>query len=310
MMRDTREAAADPVGETYAYLVGHTSLRDHLAFMTSEPIGADANMKRHADNWRAAHDAFLILQREEAGWADDHPVAPIPEGREGLVSRVHADPIYGRAFAAVPTTLGLVELDRPVVTQKTINLDHIRRLEERLGPEPGPEAIFRLCLPFDHETPTPRIARISDTEFVFVSESSDLRFLDSVLLRPDQVPGFGSFGPVSGLVGLAVGFGSNYLNAIACQGRLVLNNGFHRAYTLREVGATRVPCVIQQVSRPEELGVVGNASLRRQPEVFLESPRPPLLKDFFNPRLCAQVSLIPTRKHIRISFNVEERDMP
>lgn len=308
---ESDRAESEPTGEEYAYLIGHTSLREHLEFMTTEPIGAEsADLKQLSDAWRAAREAYRKLQEKEADWADDHVGEPIPEPMRGWVDRVHADPIFHRAFAAVPVTLGLVELDRLIVTQKTINVDHVRRLAAKLGDEPDDEDVFRLCLPTDHEVPATRVARLSDSEFVFISESSDLRFLDAALLRPDQVPGFGSFGPVTGLVGLVVGFGSNYLNAIACQGRMVLNNGFHRAFALRGAGATRVPCVIQQVTSLEELGVVGNSALKRDPEVYLERPRPPVLKDFFHPRMCSRVLLTPTRKHVRVSFAVEERDLP
>src|SRR2546430_11202463 len=37
---------------------------------------------------------------------------------------------------------------------------------------------------------------------------------------------------------------------------LILNNGSHRAYALRELGITRVPCIVQHVSCREELNVL------------------------------------------------------
>ena len=64
-------------------------------------------------------------------------------------------------------------------------------------------------------------------------------------------------------MGLVVGFSSNYLNVVAAEGRLVLNNGYHRVYALRERGVTHVPCVMQRVTRREELELVGTGALRR-----------------------------------------------
>ena len=56
------------------------------------------------------------------------------------------------------------------------------------------------------------------------------------MLRPEQVTDYQAAGPLAGVVGVAVGYGSNFLNAVALGGRLVLNNGFHRAYALRPSG--------------------------------------------------------------------------
>jgi ParB-like nuclease domain len=137
-----------------------------------------------------------------------------------------------------------------------------------------------------------------------------MRALESVLLRPEQVMDHPSLGPVVGFVGVVVGFGSNYLNAIASDGRLVLNNGHHRAYALRQLGVTHVPCVVQKVTTRQELAVVGAGALLRNPEAYLTAPRPPVLKDYFDPRLSRTVRLVPTKKHVQVSFTIEEKELP
>jgi hypothetical protein len=124
------------------------------------------------------------------------------------------------------------------------------------------------------------------------------------------VTGHQPFGPVAGVVGLVVGFGSGYLNVISCEGRLVLNNGYHRAYALREHGLTHVPAVVQQVSRADEVTAAGGAAFRRDPEYYLRSPRPPVLKDYFDPELRRVVRLVPTTRHVRVRFTIEEADLP
>src|SRR5205085_5385811 len=96
--------------------------------------------------------------------------------------------------------------------------------------------LYRVCLPIDHPTVPHRAGYVADNTYVFVSESNDIRFLDSVVLNPEQVVHYQSHGPIAGVLGLVVGYGSNYLNAIAAEGRLVLNNGSHRAYALRDLG--------------------------------------------------------------------------
>ncbi len=63
-------------------------------------------------------------------------------------------------------------------------------------------------------------------------------------------------GPVAGVLGLAVGFGANYLQAMYAKNRLILDNGSNRAYALCDMGINHVPCVVQHVSRREELGLI------------------------------------------------------
>jgi hypothetical protein len=300
-----------PSDEEHVYLIAGATLREYLNFMTTEPVGAEtADRTALAAEWRAAHDRLARLRRAEEDWADDVRPQPLPAALEPLAAGVTADPIFRSAFDTFPTRLALVELDRLVVSQKTIHMAHVRRLRDRLGADPTPEQVFRLCLPADHPTAGVRVARVGSDSVVFVSDADDLRFHESVVLAPGQVAGHRPFGPVAGVVGLVVGFGSGYFNVIACEGRLVLNNGYHRAYALRELGLTHAPAVVQEVKRADEVGAVGGTVFRRNSDFYVRSPRPPVLKDYFDPALRKVVRLVPTARHVRVRFTVEEVDLP
>jgi hypothetical protein len=303
--------APSPVGEDHVYLIAGATLREYLSFMTAEPVGAEAaDRAALTAEWRAAHDRLARLRRAEEDWADDVRPRPLPATLEPLAAEVAADPIFRSAFDALPTRVALVELDRLVVCQKAIHLAQVRRLRDRLGPDPTPEHVFRLCLPADHSPVNYRVGRVGPDSVVFVSDSDDLRFHESVVLAPGQVTGYRPFGPVAGVVGLVVGFGSGYLNVIAGEGRLVLNNGYHRAYALRELGVTHAPAVVQEVRRADEVGAAGGTAFRRNADYYLRSPRPPVLKDYFDPELRKVVRLVPTARHVRVRFTVEEVDLP
>lgn len=300
-----------PADEDHVFLIGRTSLREYLNFMTTEPVGAEAaDRGALAAEWRAAHDRLARLRRAEEDWADDVRPQPLPAALEPLAAGVAADPIFRTAFAVMPTRVALVELDRLVVSQKTIHLAHVRRLRDRLGADPTPEQVFRLCLPSDHPPVDYRVSRVGSDSVVFVSHSDDLRFQESVVLTPNQVTDYRPFGPVAGVVGLVVGFGSGYLNVVSCEGRLVLNNGYHRAYALRELGASHAPAVVQEVRRADEVGAAGGTAFRRNPDYYVRSPRPPVLKDYFDPELRKVVRLVPTARHVRVRFTIEEVDLP
>ena len=105
-------------------------------------------------------------------------------------------------------------------------------------------------------------------------------------------------------------FGGNYLSVVAAEGRFVLSNGTHRAYALRALGITHVPCVIQQVSRRDELDVVLSQISGPNADHYLRHRRPPLLKDYFDDRLRRIVHLAPTARHVRVTLTVETVDLP
>jgi len=299
--------ANQPPADDHVCLIGRPPIKDFLSFFSTKAEGGrGADSGALAAEWRAANDHVVALQRGEPAWADSPPVQPLPEGLRLLQERVMADPLFRRAFSLLPIAVGVVELDRLVVVQKTVNLAQVRRIKERLGPSPSAEEVFRLCLPVDQE-PTPyQVRQVPGRSYVFLSESNDLRFLESAVFTSEQIQNYPAAGPVAGMVGLVVGYGPNHLNAILADGRLVLNNGSHRAYALRDLGLTHAPCVIQEVSRREELDLAGPAALHRDPDLYLKAPRPPVLKDYFDPRLHKVVRLPSRLKHVRVSFTVEE----
>ena len=146
------------------------------------------------------------------------------------------------------------------------------------------------------------MTRTAKHTYEFVSDSNDLRFLECVPFRSEQLTDYQASGPVVGVIGAVVGYGSNYLNALACDGRLVLNNGFHRAYALRELGVTHVPCVVQQLDSRDDLEHVGRAAIRRDPAIYFDLARPPVLKDFFAATLCREVQCPRKSRHVRDTY--------
>jgi hypothetical protein len=107
-----------------------------------------------------------------------------------------------------------------------------------------------------------------------------------------------------------VGFGSNFLNALHADGRLVLNNGSHRAFALRGLGVTQVPCIVQRVTRREELEVVANDELARHADVYLRHPRPPVLKDYFDSELRTVVAAPRRWMQISVKWVAEPLAVP
>lgn len=298
-------------GEDHLYLLPRSPLNEYLTFMAEYPVdAAELDRGTLAAEWKAADQLMTELRLTEPDAADDADLRPLHTSLRPLADKVEADPVFRRAFADATWEIIVVDLAQMVASQKLVSLKHIRRLQGQLGTSPSAEDVFRFCLPTERTPPDHRASRITDDEFAFASDSNDLRFLDAVLLRPDQIRGYQAEGPVAGIVALVVGFGSNFLTALAVNGRLVLNNGHHRACALYDLGIREVPCVVQTIASPEELEVHAPRAVRRRPDFYLTEARPPLLKDYFHATLGRTVRMGLTSKQVRVEYKIEELDMP
>lgn len=297
--------------DEHVFLVGRPPMGEYLGFMKVQTLGGDAQDEGAlSEEWRRANDHVRQLEAREAGIADSPQLGPLPSELQPLRDQLIADPVYQRSFRIVPSDVAIVELDKLVVFQKHINLEFVRQLTQTLPPSPTLTDIFRFALLGAYPQPQVQLGRIAQNAFIFASPSTDLRFLEVPLLQPSQVVGYTPSGRLSAAVALMVGYGSNLLNAIHVENRLVLNNGSHRAYTLRDMGISHAPCLVQRVSRREELEVIASGELQQTPDRYLTTPRPSILKDYFDPQL-RKIALVPRKvRQIKISFGVEVIDVP
>lgn len=312
VLQTTARAAASP-GTSASYtqeeiwLLGQPSLSDFLDYVSRAVVGGQT-ISRHAlvDAWRAANDVYAELEESEAGLADQIECLDLPEEMVPLAADVARSDPFRRAFDKMPTTFGMVELDKIVVSQRRVTRPFVEALAKRIGPKPDLIELFRFCHPEERGDPPVRTRRLGSQRFLFSSESNDLRFQETALLRPEQITDYERFGPVSGVLGLFVGYGSNFLSVIHSEDRMVLHNGYHRAVALRAAGITHAPCVIQTVTRRDELELTAASTVADDAAFYFRAERPPLLKDFFDQRIR---TILPTRRAERyVEVSIEVKD--
>jgi len=293
------------------YLIGRPSLKGYIRFVKDHALRPPSK-GAIAEDWQAANEHIRTLEQEEAGAADNPPITQIEitPKYEPLLIEFLKDPLVRYNFNTVPTEVAFVELDRLVVYQKHIDLTFVNQLQKKLGPAPSDEDIFRTCLSYEHQHPPVKWSKMRGGRFVFMSPSNDLRFLGTMPLKSKNINHFAPPGSLVGVIGIAVGFGSNFLNIVYAENRLVLNNGSHRAYTLRKMGFTHVPAIIQHVSSRHELELVGSEAIREHPDLYLKNPRPSMLKDYFDPKLHRVFQVHRKLKQVTVSFNVDEASVP
>jgi hypothetical protein len=292
------------------YLLGRPSLQQFLRFARRHGYHPPSD-RELADMWRAARDVLRTLETEEAGFADNPTVEKIDVRKhEDLLVEFLKDPLVQNGFNTVPSEVAYVELDRLVVSQHHIDLTYSRQLASVLGPSPTGEQVLKTALLHEHPEAPVKSSSFHRNGFVIMSPSNDIRFLSTVRLQPENIKGFTLSGRVAGVFGAAIGFGSNFMNVISTGKRLILNNGYHRAYTLRSVGVTHAPCIVQHALSAEELDAVASSEVTERPEYYNTNPRPTVLKDYFDQRLHVVMNTHRRLKQITVKIEVSDAYVP
>ena len=307
------EGAGSAAVQNEIWLLGQPHLRRYLHFVRDmTPGGAGIKQAELIDAWRVANDHYADLEATQAGIADTIAIRDLDPQMRAQAAEVAADPGYGRAFDDLPARFAMVELDKLVVPQPHVNLHHVERLKAKLAGTLAPAGLFAFCMPLQRAQAPVQMRRTGERKYTFWSESSDFRFHEPAMLRAENLVGHAAIGPVGGIIGLMVGFGSNFLTAIQSDDRLLLHNGHHRAYALRAAGFSHAPCLIQTVTRRDELNLIAPGDVCEAPAFYFKARRPPLLMDFFNPLLTRQHLVYKSQHMIELSFEVktfEVRDM-
>jgi hypothetical protein len=291
-------------GNELVWLLGQPHLGDYLDFVRTKVVdGASVDPRRLADEWRAANDVYAKLEASEAGLADGTKRRPVGKALKPLAARLERNPWFRDSFDNLPYSIEKVELDTLVVSQNHVERAYTSAFLRRLRSMSEAE-LFEFCLPLEKPLPPVSVTRLSGDRFVFTSPSTDFRSHMPRLLRPADIPAVVSSGPISAFVGIAVGFGSNFVSAVRADRRIVLQNGYHRCYALRCAGLTYAYCVVEDVTRKDELKLTVDEIVASDPEFYFASRRPPLMKDFFDRRLAKRLRLVAMQNHVEIEIKV------
>ncbi|HTK56106.1 MAG TPA: hypothetical protein VL295_04735 [Gemmatimonadales bacterium] len=291
------------------YLLGRPTLKQVIRFVRINAVDRPSTVTV-IEAWQRARRLITRLETEEKGRADGPVITKLGPEYEPLLVELLQDPLIKHGFNTLPTQIALVPLDQLVVYQRHIDLTHVEGIVARLGTDPAPEAVFRTCLPTEHHLPPVEWSQVGENKFIFVSPSNDLRSLGPMPLDPENIRHYPPPGALVGVAGIGVGFGSNFLNTVYAEGRLVLTNGSHRAYALRSLGVTHAPCIVQHVADRDELELVASSQVRKDPDLYLKAPRPSMLPDYFHPELQLTLPVHRRARQVTVRIEVEEEYVP
>jgi hypothetical protein len=295
----------------YRVLKGHPRVHDFVRFVKLRAIdGAQFDEVSLAKEWQEASAYLHELRLVEGRSPDNSKLDPLPSDVLEAAETALRDPVATRCFGFLPRHWSLIDLDQLVIWQKYIDCDFADSLSTRLTGKMGSEELLRIATGQYFEQPEVQIMPLGGNYFSFSSSSSDLRVLGAASLDPQNVQGYQPFGRTSAVLGVFIGYGVNYMLAVHMSNRLLLTNGTHRAYALRALGITHVPCVVIDVSRPEDLDLVDLPGPNEQIEWFFTTERPPLLRDFFDERLYKEITVPPTNHLVRVELKLEQTRAP
>ncbi len=291
-------------GSDLVWLLGQPHLGDYLDFVKGKVVGgADQDPRTLADEWRAANDVYAELEKSEAGYADETKRRPVERALKPLVRRLEANPWFRDSFDNLPYSIERVEIDKLVASQIHVEYAFTKPFLKRLA-SMSEEELFHFCLPIDKPRPPVTVTRLSGDRYIFTSPSTDFRSHSPRVLRPEEIPNITSSGPISAFVGIAVGFGSNFLSAVRSDKRICLQNGYHRTFALRCAGLKYAYCVVEDVTRKDELKLTADDTVTEDPEFYFASKRPPVIKDFFDRRLAKRLRVRPMLNHLEVEIKV------
>lgn len=299
-------AATEAAHKDELWLLGQPPLADYLDTVLRDIAGTAPRRDTIITQWGKANDHLAELEQREAGLADRIRCRKLPKVMRPLAQDLQQQEIFRETFDRVQTTVEMVELDRIVVSQRHVTLPFVQGLAAQLDPAIAGADLFRFCQPVERRDAAVECRRLGRDRYAFLSESTDMRYHETTLLRPDQISGLHGYGPVAGIVGIMVGHGSNFLSGIRWGKRIVLHNGYHRATALRMAGITHAPVIVQTVTRKDELETVAADAVIDDPAFYFRANRPPLLKDFFDPRTSTVLPMRRKRKMIEVRYTITE----
>lgn len=259
-----------------------------------------------AREWREAREHLRELEVRETGLADQPVLPELPDWMKYLAEEEMRKLAVERFLRYIPYRWALVDLDRTVVFQKTINLGFVKELTTGLPEVPTEEDSLRLCLGQGRKPPAINVIRLPENTYLFSSTSADMRVLEVTPIDPAVVQAHATPGFPSSVLAVFVGFGLNLISGIAVRNRVILVNGSHRAYALRSRGVTHVPCLLGEVSHDDELDLVAPAEVKKNPDWYLKAARPPLFKDYFDPQLRKIVQVQRNNRLLQVHINCQQ----
>jgi hypothetical protein len=207
-------------------------------------------------------------------------------------------PAFKTTFAAYSVTIEEVELDLLIAPQRTVDLDFAATIAGGGGPVERARMLLDPC-----RRPAPlTVVPAGDAGYAFASNHPGALLAGAIERPYEPTDGMQLIGGrLAHAVTLLIGFPADTANAYRVGKRIILNNGFHRVFALRQAGVMRAPLAILDISFPE---LEMPPTVAEFPSRYLvEAVRPAMIKDFFDPAMVCEVNVRARTKILEIAWS-------
>lgn len=258
--------------------------------------------------WRGVRPRVTHVLQNEAGLPDTITVQAIAPEYAAQIQKIEQDPLFQKTF--VGATFGVIEVDKVVAAQRTVNLAYVEKISSRLPNAPSMADLIEFCISPNREMDPIQHLEVTQNVHAFSSPNSDVRFLGSFIkdLEPSDLQYAEGGGLPAAAILVFVGYGSPQIHVYRVGNRVVLGNGFHRVYALRQRGITEIPVVIRNVQNPSLEFPQAIGGIPR--DYLLSTPRPTLIKDFLEPDFTVQLRVQERIKTVTVQVGASEYDVP
>lgn len=260
--------------------------------------------------WQRLQVRVTARLEEERRVADTIRWERLPTEHDSWLETLASDMLFRKTFQQLPVSFALVEADKLVAPQRTVNMTYVEKLLASLPTAPRFPELLDICLGPKRSLDPIQYLEARSNAHVFSSPHSDIRFLGSYVknITPEDFQYAESGGVPTAAVIAFVGYGYAPINVFHVGNRMILNNGFHRVYALRSRGVSRVPTVVQHVHNVELEFPHTVAGLPR--EYLLNVRRPVLIKDFFEPGFTIPLKVQRRLKVVNVSVSARSHEIP
>lgn len=230
--------------------------------------------------------AHLAVASRSPGVDQTLAVSPLPDALSGHIDSLRQNPLCAQYFRE-SWQIAMVDLSAVCAAQPHVYTDHAT--ERVVGVDPADvTSLARVSLPIP--VPTTTLAAQFDESkqaWIFSSPNPNLRIAGH--FQAQAQPGVNVFG-------FAVALSASFLQVAIYRDRYLLRDGYHRAFGFLKSGITRVPAFVKEFTTFDELALPrGMLSL----DAFL-GDRPPLLPDYLNDEVSAEVVMPATQRVVLI----------
>ncbi len=257
--------------------------------------------------WLTSVQALRLVEQQDAGVSNNAVTYDLPDNPK--LNQLQNDSLFKNAFSKLPYEFKYIDIENLIAYQRQVSLDHVANLEKKIPDKPTEDELIDICIPPKVDMPTPKTMKISLNAWTFTSPVQDFRFLGAFLkdkITDDDIKYTDVSAVPTHAITLFVGYGGPQINVILANNRLILNNGFHRVYTLYKKGIKRIPVVVQKVGN---VAIDFPAHLIAQKEYLLGHPRPVVVKDFFNSSLVREFKQKKLTRIVTVNFGAQPSDI-